>query len=84
MERLSLLDQPHHLLGRVPDLLGRLRQVHEAAETRRVDQLRRGAQHPELEPFLHLVEPILEVVHLRGEAEVAKDESGVGQSHGHL
>ena len=32
MELLLLLDQPHHLLGRVAEVLGRLREVEEAAE----------------------------------------------------
>ena len=58
---LVLLDEPHQLLRGVADLLGRRAEVQQAAQPRRVDRLRAGAQHPELELLAHLVEPVLEL-----------------------
>ena len=63
----SCFDQPHELLRGVADLLGRGAEVQQAAQARRIDGLGRGAQHPELELLAHLVEPVLELAHLRGE-----------------
>ena len=54
------------------------------AERRGIDAVVAGAQHPELEPVLHLVEAVLEVAHLGGQALVAQHERRVGQADGHL
>src|SRR5437868_6405196 len=40
---LALLDEPHHLLGGVTELLGGAAEVQQAAQRRRVDLLRRAA-----------------------------------------
>ena len=74
---LVLLDEPHHLLGGVADLLGRAAEVQEPAQRRRVDLLGRGAQHPDLEALAHLVEPVLEVTDLGGEALVVEQQRRV-------
>ena len=66
MELLSLLDQPHHLRGGVAELLGRLREVEQPSKRRRVDAIAAGAEHPELEAVLHVVEPVLQLTHLGG------------------
>ncbi len=81
---LVLLDDPHHLLGGVADVLGGLRQVQQPAQRRRVEVLGAGPQHPQLETVLHLVEPVLEVADLGGQALVAEHQRRVGQAHRHL
>src|SRR6266511_2679173 len=73
----ALLDQPHHLLGGVAELLGRAAEVQQAAERRRIDLLGGAAQHPDLEALAHLVEPVLEVIHLGGEALVVQQQRRV-------
>ena len=80
MHLLVALDEPHHLLGRVGEVLRGLRQVQQAPERRGVEVLRRGPQHPELQAVLHLVEPVLEVVDLGGQAGVAEDQRRVGEA----
>ena len=60
MHLLVLLDEPHHLLRRVADLLGGAAEVEQPAQRRRVELVGRAAQHPHLEPLAHLVEPVLE------------------------
>ncbi len=72
VQLLLLLDEPHHLLGGVAEVLGRLRQVQQAAQRRRVDAVVAGSEHPELEAVLHLVEAVLELAHLGGQALVAQ------------
>ena len=63
---LVLLDQPHELLRGVADLL---RRAHRGAADRAARDgstvSAPGAQHPELELLAHLVEPVLELGHLR-------------------
>ena len=44
------------------------------AQARRVDGLGAGTQHPELELLAHLVEPVLELAHLGGEALVVQEQ----------
>ena len=80
----ALLDEPDHLLGRVAQVLGRLGEVEQAPQRRGVDVGGRRPQHPQLEPVLHLVEPVLEVAHLGGQAEVGQHERRVGQPDGRL
>jgi hypothetical protein len=75
---------PHHLLGGVADLLGGVGQVEQSPQRRRVGVVTGGPQHPALEPLLHLVETILEVVDLGGQPGVAQDQRRVGQPHRHL
>ena len=77
MHLLALLDEPHHLPGGVAELLGRAAEVQEPTQRRRVDVLGRGAQHPDLEALAHLVEPVLEVADLGGEALVVEQERRV-------
>ena len=84
VELLLLLDQPHHLLRRVAEVLGRLRQVEQTPERRGIDAVVARAQHPELQPVLHLVESILELADLGGEALIAQHEGRVGEADRHL
>ncbi len=77
MQLLAFLHEPHHLLSGVADLLGGPAEVQQAAQRRRVEALGRRPQDPELEPFAHLVEPVLEVRHLRGQPGVAQHQRRV-------
>ena len=43
-----------------------------------------GPQHPQLEAVLHLVEAVLQVAHLGGQAQVAQHQRRVGQAHRRL
>ena len=69
----------------VAEVLGRLRQVQQAraAATGRC-RCDAGPQHPQLEPVLHLVEAVLEVADLGGQALVAQHERRVGEADGGL
>ena len=84
VELLTLLDEPDHLLGGVADLLGRLAQVDQAAQPRGVEPVLGRPQDPELETLLHLVQAILEVVHLCGQSLVSQHQGRVRQAHRHL
>ena len=76
---LVLLDQPDHLLRLVADVLGGLRQVQQAPQRRGVDVLGPGPEHPQLEAVLHLVEPVVQVADLGGQALVGQHQRRVGQ-----
>jgi hypothetical protein len=84
VELLVLLDHPDHHLGLVADVLGGLGQVQQAPKRRRLEVGAGGAQHPELEVVLHLVQAVLEVADLGGKAAVAQYEGAVGQPDGGL
>ena len=80
MHLLFLLDEPHELLRGVADLLRRRAEVQQPAQSRRVDRLGARPQHPELELLAHLVEAILELGHLRGEALVVQQQRAVREA----
>ena len=68
----------------VADLLGRGAEVQQAAQRRRLDLLRRPAQHPHLEALAHLVEPVLEAAHLGRQALVVEQQRRVREPDRHL
>ena len=80
MQFLVLLDQPHHGLGLVADVLGRLGELQEASQGRRIETAAGRPQDPELQVVLHLVQAVLEMAHLGGQAAVGQHERAVRQS----
>ncbi len=83
-ELLALLDQPDHGPGLITEVLGRLGQVQQAPERRRVQSLGGRTEHPEFEVVLHLVEAFLEMAHLGGQPSVTEHQGAVGQPDGRL
>ena len=57
-------------------------EVQQPAQRRRIDRLRAGAQHPELELLAHLVEPVLELGHFGREALVVEQQRRVREPDG--
>ena len=72
MDILVLLDEQTRL-RLIADVLGRLGELEQAAERRRVGPPRPAA--PELESVLHLVEAILELAHLGGQTRIAEHDA---------
>ena len=80
VELFAVGHEAHHALRGVGDLFRCLREVQQAAQRRRVGLPVGGAQHPQLQALLHVVDAIFDVFDLGGQAAVAQHERGVGQA----